>query len=106
MFCNQIGRALLVILSQAKTSVTLLKTMTTVVVIGAGVVGLSTAIRLLEHGYRVILLAKQFPSSTSILDIPSHDYSTFWAGANWLDFSEKGQLVLQSCLYFFILGLI
>ncbi|KAJ7080129.1 hypothetical protein C8R44DRAFT_895513 [Mycena epipterygia] len=45
-------------------------------VVGAGVVGLSTAIRTLEAGYDVTLFAEVFPTDTK-----SIKYTSFWAGA-------------------------
>ncbi|KAJ7138432.1 hypothetical protein C8R43DRAFT_1019067 [Mycena crocata] len=48
-----------------------------VLVIGAGVVGLSTAIRALEAGFDVTLIAEIFPA-----DPKSINYTSCWAGAN------------------------
>jgi hypothetical protein len=42
-----------------------------------GVIGLSTAIRALEAGYRVTIFAKLFPG-----DPKSIEYTSPWAGAN------------------------
>ncbi|KAJ7851472.1 hypothetical protein B0H13DRAFT_2674167 [Mycena leptocephala] len=47
-----------------------------VFVVGAGVVGLSTAIRVLEAGYDVTLFAEVFPT-----DPKTVKYTSFWAGA-------------------------
>ncbi|KAF4313420.1 putative d-amino-acid oxidase protein [Botryosphaeria dothidea] len=48
-----------------------------VVVIGAGVIGLQTAITLLEAGAAVTIVAKHVPGDKSI------DYTSPWAGAQW-----------------------
>ncbi|GAA5938352.1 hypothetical protein JCM3775_000870 [Rhodotorula graminis] len=48
-----------------------------VVVLGAGVVGLSTAIRLLEHGYKVDVVARDLPD-----DPKSIAFTSPWAGAH------------------------
>ncbi|TID15200.1 nucleotide-binding domain-containing protein [Venturia nashicola] len=48
-----------------------------VVVLGAGVVGLQTAISLLEAGYKATIVAKHFPGDLSI------EYTSPWAGAHW-----------------------
>ncbi|KAK1757375.1 putative D-amino-acid oxidase [Echria macrotheca] len=57
-----------------------------VVVIGAGVIGLSSALALLEAGYRVTILAKDFPIpfETALLTPPSPqiNYASLWAGAH------------------------
>ncbi|KAF7366445.1 D-amino-acid oxidase [Mycena sanguinolenta] len=57
-------------------------------VVGAGVVGLTTAIRALEAGYKVIVFAEIFPT-----DPKSLKYTSFWAGANHLSFAESGALM-------------
>ncbi|KAJ7211966.1 hypothetical protein C8J57DRAFT_1256513 [Mycena rebaudengoi] len=51
-----------------------------VFVVGAGVVGLSTAIRVLEAGYDVTLFAEVFPT-----DPKTVKYTSFWAGAICLE---------------------
>ncbi|KAH9204904.1 hypothetical protein DL95DRAFT_471077 [Leptodontidium sp. 2 PMI_412] len=45
--------------------------------IRAGVIGLQTAILLLEAGYRVAIIGKHFPGHESI------GYTSPWAGAHW-----------------------
>ncbi|KAI9713634.1 MAG: hypothetical protein M1812_006606 [Candelaria pacifica] len=48
-----------------------------IVVIGAGVIGLQTAIFLLQAGYKVTILAKHLPGDFS------PEYTSPWAGAQW-----------------------
>ncbi|PHH64488.1 hypothetical protein CDD81_4563 [Ophiocordyceps australis] len=60
--------------------------MATVVVIGAGVVGLSTAVKLQRLGqgrYGIVVIARDWPPSTPGA-APSHsaDYASMWAGAH------------------------
>ncbi|KAJ8609208.1 hypothetical protein MRB53_039244 [Persea americana] len=43
----------------------------------AGVIGLQTAVILLEHGYTVTILAEHFPGDEDLL------YASPWAGAHW-----------------------
>ncbi|CAG8468552.1 4466_t:CDS:2 [Scutellospora calospora] len=47
-------------------------------VIGAGVIGLTSALLLQRNGYQVKILAKHFPGDLSI------NYTSPWAGAGWL----------------------
>ncbi|EJD40291.1 nucleotide-binding domain-containing protein, partial [Auricularia subglabra TFB-10046 SS5] len=54
-----------------------------IVVIGAGVVGLSTAIRLQERGYDVTIIADALPS-----DAKSVHYTSPWAGAQHVSFAD------------------
>ncbi|KAF2803567.1 FAD dependent oxidoreductase [Mytilinidion resinicola] len=51
--------------------------MSHIVVIGAGVIGLQTAVSLLEAGYKVTIIAKHFPGEGTI------EYTSPWAGAQW-----------------------
>ncbi|KAF2477513.1 FAD dependent oxidoreductase [Lindgomyces ingoldianus] len=51
--------------------------MSSVVILGAGVIGLQTAVSLLEAGYNVTIIAKHFPGDESI------EYTSPWAGAIW-----------------------
>ncbi|KAJ4310364.1 hypothetical protein N0V94_008478, partial [Neodidymelliopsis sp. IMI 364377] len=51
--------------------------MTHIVVIGAGVIGLQTAVTLLESNYHVTILAKHWPGDETI------EYCSPWAGAIW-----------------------
>ncbi|KAJ7255262.1 D-aspartate oxidase [Mycena rebaudengoi] len=58
-----------------------------VFVVGAGVIGLSTAIRALEAGYRVTIFAKLFPG-----DPKSIEYTSPWAGANHVSVAATNTL--------------
>ncbi|CDK26610.1 unnamed protein product [Kuraishia capsulata CBS 1993] len=64
--------------------------MTRIVVIGAGVVGLTTAYLLSEKGYDVTIIAKHLPGDLSI------EYTSPWAGANWSSFATKDNVVVQN----------
>ncbi|RPB24000.1 nucleotide-binding domain-containing protein, partial [Terfezia boudieri ATCC MYA-4762] len=55
----------------------------------AGVVGLQTALSLLEAGYGVIVVAKYWPGDKSI------DYTSPWAGAHWRPHAAVDELELQ-----------
>ncbi|KAF2112641.1 FAD dependent oxidoreductase [Lophiotrema nucula] len=57
-----------------------------IVVIGAGIIGLQTAITLLEAGYQVTVIAKHYPGEDSI------DYTSPWAGAIWRTHSRADQV--------------
>jgi D-amino-acid oxidase len=48
-----------------------------VLIIGAGVIGLTTALFLLEQGYRVNVVAEHQPGEYH------PDYTSPWAGAHW-----------------------
>ncbi|KAF9518107.1 hypothetical protein BS47DRAFT_1482838 [Hydnum rufescens UP504] len=52
-----------------------------VVVIGAGVIGLTAALRLAESGYSVSIVARDLPSDSN-----SQQFASPWAGANWHSF--------------------
>ncbi|OAQ62834.1 FAD dependent oxidoreductase superfamily protein [Pochonia chlamydosporia 170] len=54
-----------------------------IVVIGAGVIGLSSGVYLLQSGYKVTIIARDFPSPFETAD-PKHfiNYSSLWAGAH------------------------
>lgn len=58
-------------------------------VIGAGVIGLTTATLLLIEGYDVTILAKHFPGDMSI------DYTSPWAGARWKTLAPNDDARLQ-----------
>ncbi|KAK7516762.1 uncharacterized protein IWZ02DRAFT_455067 [Phyllosticta citriasiana] len=60
-----------------------------VVVIGAGVIGLQTAVTFLENGYRVTVIAKHVPGDKS------SDYTSPWAGAQWRTHSTAQDLEYQ-----------
>ncbi|KAG8907549.1 hypothetical protein FRB99_003707 [Tulasnella sp. 403] len=61
-----------------------------VVVIGAGVIGLTTAIRTLEAGFRVSIVAEHFPG-----DVKSIYYTSPWAGAHHVSHAEVGDLQMD-----------
>ncbi|ODO05717.1 hypothetical protein I350_04777 [Cryptococcus amylolentus CBS 6273] len=56
-----------------------------IVVIGSGVVGLSTARELDNRGYRVAIVAKDLPE-----DATSTGFASPWAGCNWFSFAQGG----------------
>ncbi|RKP04717.1 hypothetical protein THASP1DRAFT_33480 [Thamnocephalis sphaerospora] len=53
-----------------------------IVVIGAGVVGLTTALQLLRRGHRVSVIAEHLPGEMH------PDYTSPWAGAHWRSMAE------------------
>ncbi|KAI0023752.1 FAD dependent oxidoreductase [Xylariomycetidae sp. FL0641] len=54
-----------------------------VVVLGAGVIGLSAALRIQEDGHAVTLLAKDFPSGSETIETSTHlNYTSPWGGAH------------------------
>ncbi|KAH6909425.1 D-amino-acid oxidase [Coprinopsis sp. MPI-PUGE-AT-0042] len=53
-----------------------------IVVLGAGVIGLTTALKLQEEGYRVTIIAEIFPT-----DPKNAKYTSQWAGAHHVSFS-------------------
>ncbi|GAA6026989.1 hypothetical protein JCM8097_006019 [Rhodosporidiobolus ruineniae] len=61
-----------------------------VVVVGAGVVGLSTAIRLLEEGYKVDIVARDHPGDPKCIE-----YTSPWAGAHHVSVASKDDLRLH-----------
>ncbi|ORY15113.1 FAD dependent oxidoreductase [Clohesyomyces aquaticus] len=56
-----------------------------VIVLGAGVVGLQTAVSLLEDGHKVTIVTEHFPGDESI------EYTSPWAGAIWRTHSAHDQ---------------
>ncbi|KAJ7677737.1 hypothetical protein DFH06DRAFT_559506 [Mycena polygramma] len=62
----------------------------TVFVVGAGVIGLSTAIRALEAGFDVTIFAEIFPA-----DAKSIKYASCWAGADHISFATSNGLQHQ-----------
>ncbi|KAK8214550.1 hypothetical protein IWZ01DRAFT_500156 [Phyllosticta capitalensis] len=60
-----------------------------IVVIGAGVVGLQTAVTFLEHGHAVTVIAKHVPGDKS------SEYTSPWAGAQWRTHSTAKDFELQ-----------
>ncbi|KAI9321234.1 hypothetical protein BX666DRAFT_2017321 [Dichotomocladium elegans] len=61
-----------------------------IVVVGAGVVGISTALELLKKGYRVTILAKWLPGDMHI------EYTSPWAGAHWRTMAPNSNKLLQA----------
>ncbi|GAA6064553.1 hypothetical protein JCM10212_005780 [Sporobolomyces blumeae] len=61
-----------------------------VVVIGAGVIGLSTAIKLKEAGYRVSLVARDFPGDPKCIEFTSP-----WAGAHHVSVATGADMRLH-----------
>ncbi|GAA6008714.1 hypothetical protein JCM10207_001695 [Rhodosporidiobolus poonsookiae] len=55
-----------------------------VVVLGAGVIGLSAALALGEKGYTVHVVARDLPTDTA-----SQGFASPWAGANWTPFKTR-----------------
>ncbi|KAI4263393.1 MAG: hypothetical protein L6R42_001461 [Xanthoria sp. 1 TBL-2021] len=53
-----------------------------IVVVGAGVIGLTTALCLQQQGYQVTILARDWPEDRS------PNYASTWAGAQWRSSSE------------------
>ncbi|KAL7421416.1 hypothetical protein Q5752_004301 [Cryptotrichosporon argae] len=53
-----------------------------IVVLGAGVVGLTSALVLARRGYRVEVVARELPGVSDA----SQDWASPWAGANWTPF--------------------
>ncbi|ODV60384.1 FAD-dependent oxidoreductase [Ascoidea rubescens DSM 1968] len=64
--------------------------MSKIVVIGAGVAGLTTAYLLAQKGHDVTIVARNIPG-----DLDPH-YTSPWAGANWSSFAQKDEIVLQN----------
>ncbi|KAK8159193.1 hypothetical protein IWX90DRAFT_439785 [Phyllosticta citrichinensis] len=60
-----------------------------VVVIGAGVIGLQTAVTFLENGYDVTVIAKHVPGDKS------SEYTSPWAGAQWRTHSTAQDFELK-----------
>ncbi|KAK5992432.1 D-amino-acid oxidase-like protein [Cladobotryum mycophilum] len=57
--------------------------MSEIIVIGAGVIGLSSALRLQQAGYRVTIIARDFPTPFETVDKRALiNYSSQWAGAH------------------------
>ncbi|KAK9760752.1 hypothetical protein K7432_014894, partial [Basidiobolus ranarum] len=60
-----------------------------VIVIGAGVIGLTSALVLQREGYKVHIVADHLPGEFH------PDYTSPWAGANWNSFAEKDDCKLH-----------
>ncbi|OWB63023.1 nucleotide binding protein [[Candida] boidinii] len=65
--------------------------MSKVVVIGAGVIGLTNAYLLSQKGYDVTIIAKHIPGDFNF----GFDYPSVIAGANWSSHCSKDDLVVQ-----------
>jgi glycine/D-amino acid oxidase-like deaminating enzyme len=64
------------------------------VVLGAGVIGLSTALLLQEKGYKVTIVSKAFPDSKTIDKDPF--YASKEAGAHWSSFASASDHKLHA----------
>ncbi|BGP37327.1 D-amino acid oxidase [Rhodotorula kratochvilovae] len=62
-----------------------------IVVLGAGVVGLSCGLALAQKGYRVHFVARDLPE-----DSTSQGFASPWAGANWTPFYSRDEGVRQA----------
>ncbi|PKI83943.1 hypothetical protein MVES_002269 [Malassezia vespertilionis] len=58
-----------------------------VLVVGAGVLGLTCALELRKQGYRVTIVARDLP-----VDLSSQSFASPWAGANWLSFANTNEV--------------
>ncbi|RUS34980.1 LOW QUALITY PROTEIN: hypothetical protein BC938DRAFT_477153 [Jimgerdemannia flammicorona] len=56
------------------------------IVIGAGVVGLTTALILQQRGFQVTIVARHFPGEFN------KDYTSPWAGAHWRSYADKNDV--------------
>lgn len=56
------------------------------VVVGAGVLGLTSALYLRKKGYAVTVLARELPE-----DVTSQSFASPWAGANWCSFARNNE---------------
>lgn len=74
-------------------------------VLGAGVLGLTTALELQQKGYHVTILARDLPPSAiaAASDAPeqddpqlaSQDWASPWAGFNWCSFADPEDIMTQ-----------
>ncbi|TQV95527.1 hypothetical protein V2A60_000717 [Cordyceps javanica] len=60
-----------------------------VIVLGAGVIGLQTAINLLEAGYSIAIVARDWPGDQNF------GYTSMWAGAQWRSTSKMHEKHMQ-----------
>ncbi|KAI9633475.1 D-amino acid oxidase [Dioszegia hungarica] len=58
-----------------------------IIILGSGVIGLTTALVLARRGLRVKVIARELPS-----DSTSQDWSSPWAGANWCPFGSDSRV--------------
>lgn len=61
-----------------------------VVVVGAGVLGLTSALELLQHGYDVSIIGRTIPGETDAY------YASPYAGANWFSFGNPDEHFLNN----------
>ncbi|TIA87563.1 hypothetical protein E3P81_03899 [Wallemia ichthyophaga] len=61
-----------------------------IVVLGGGVIGVTTAVTLARKGYKVTVCARDLPT-----DSESTGFASPWAGANWATFASKYDYRLQ-----------
>ncbi|KAJ2759404.1 hypothetical protein H4S06_002245 [Coemansia sp. BCRC 34490] len=67
-----------------------------VVVVGAGIIGLSSALKLQESGqYNVTVIAEHTPNEIANGKRPSADWASPWAAANWSPWSGNSDPLLQ-----------
>lgn len=57
-----------------------------IVVVGAGVIGLSIAFVLAKQGHKVLVVARDLPE-----DVTSQAFASPWAGANWCPFVSPAE---------------
>lgn len=65
-----------------------------VVVVGAGVIGLTSALVLAENGFAVTIVAEHFPDG-----IPNSAYTSVWAGAHFRPFPSINPNDERECAY-------
>ncbi|KAE8222395.1 hypothetical protein CF319_g4398 [Tilletia indica] len=58
-----------------------------IIIVGAGVIGLTTAVVLREQGHTVCLLGRELPS-----DSTSQHFASVWAGANWCSYAGPADI--------------
>ncbi|CAD6888895.1 unnamed protein product [Tilletia controversa] len=58
-----------------------------IIVVGAGIIGLTTAVVLREQGNDVLLLGRELPT-----DSTSQHFASVWAGANWCSYAGPADI--------------